>query len=68
MKRTIWILSLILAAFSVNAHEGHGIVEHGPAHYVFTPEHGMYTLGVVLIIAILWFFVVKYKKSKKRNA
>ena len=35
------------------AHEGHGIVENGPAHYVFSIEHALPLIALAAVVVFL---------------
>ena len=57
MKKIVWtiICFLMLIPFVTMAHEGHGLVNTGPAHYL-SPEH---VLPIVLFVAVAGFFISK---------
>jgi len=58
MKKLVWTITsfLTLLPFATIAHEGHGVVNVGPAHYVLTPEHG---LPIVVVAAVAGYFIGK---------
>lgn len=50
--RKLFILFLIISPISLWAHEGHGIVEYGPAHYLLSPEHS------ILLVVVVWGLIL----------
>ncbi|MDX5325935.1 MAG: hypothetical protein LPK80_06710 [Bacteroidota bacterium] len=63
MKRLALLLAM--SPLLMVAHPGHGPVDHGPAHYLITPEHLLGTL----MVAILAFGVYRLVRSgSKKNA
>lgn len=57
MKKLISASALVLPAMLV-AHPGHGLVEHGLNHYLFSPIH---MIGIAAGVTLL---VVVYRYSK----
>jgi hypothetical protein len=55
MKKVIQTLISLLTFFPIAtfAHEGHGVVEHGPAHYVFSFEHALPLIALVAVVVYL---------------
>ena len=55
MKKLISTLIsfLMFLPFVTFAHEGHGVVEHGPAHYVFSFEHALPLIALVAVVVYL---------------
>ena len=52
-----YIPTLILALTSLPmlslAHEGHGLVQNGPAHYIFSFEHALPLMAILAAIVYL---------------
>lgn len=67
MKKLFKPLSFLLfsiAPFSTFAHDGHGVINSGIAHYLTSAEHQYWTLmGIAFASFILYYF----KKAYKRN-
>jgi hypothetical protein len=55
MKKLIPTLISLLAFLPMVtfAHEGHGVVEQGPAHFVFSFEHALPLIALVAIVVYL---------------
>ena len=55
MKKLIASLISIMTFLPILtfAHEGHGVVEHGPAHYIFSYEHALPLIAVVAVVVYL---------------
>lgn len=58
MKKIVLTLVSLLFLFPLitTAHEGHGVVNTGPAHYVFSPEHA---IPIVLAVVLIGYFLGK---------
>lgn len=64
MKRyiqKILITLMVFFPFSGSTHEGHGMVEHGPAHYLLSPEHS------ILLVAVIWGLILVIRKVYYRK-
>ena len=66
--RNLHVLVLaVLAAFAISpyaiAHPGHGVEEHGVAHWLFAPTHG----GVLLFVLAVCLFSVVLQPSRRRH-
>lgn len=49
----LFLFILTLLPVVLTAHEGHGVVETGPAHYLLTPEHSILIVAVILGLILL---------------
>ncbi len=63
MKNRVLIAATVLPGV-LFAHAGHGPIENGLAHYIFSPIH---IIGV-LAVATVVFAIYKYSVRKNRNA
>jgi hypothetical protein len=64
MKKLISASAIVLPAI-VMAHPGHGPVENGLSHYLFSPIH---MLGIAASVALVVVVYRYYKTSRKQNA
>ena len=72
--RNLHVLVLAgLVAFAISpsaiAHPGHGVEEHGVAHWLFAPTHGgvlLFVLAVCLVSVVLQFARRKYESVRSR--
>lgn len=62
MKKLLTFILIVCAPFVAFAHEGHGLVQEGPVHYVFSPEH--YWAAGLLVAFIGFILYVRHKKSR----
>lgn len=59
-----FILLSILSSNSLLAHEGHGVLESSPLHYIYSYSH-----LVILLLAIIGVYAVFkiFKRAKKHS-
>ena len=63
-KIVLTLVSLfVLLPFLSLAHEGHGVVNTGPGHYVLSPEHA---IPLVLAFILIGYFLGKKILKKTR--
>jgi len=63
MKKIVWTIAFILTSIPLTtfAHEGHGVVNTGPAHYMLAPGH---ILPIVLVLAVGVYFIRRWAIKK----
>jgi hypothetical protein len=51
--KPVTFFMLFISGLTVYGHEGHGLVEHGPAHYLLSPVHSIVIAGVLIGAVLL---------------
>ncbi len=57
-----WTTLLLLVPGLLGAHPGHGIVDGGPSHYLFSMEHLLVAVMMVAVVGVLLYN--RFKKER----